>query len=149
MSGKHHIRRVVVAALLVAGVAAGIFFYWHDQPGSDYRVEIGFAAVEQAFHEQRSDFMIEVSGTVVRVLTSNRNRPQTQEFVIRLENGQSLLVVHDKRASGGVPVSVDDRVTVRGEYKWSETGGRVQNTQHDPSLERRHGFVEHKGKRYQ
>jgi hypothetical protein len=149
MSGKHHIRRVVGVALLVAGVAAGIFFYWHDQPGSDYRVEIGFAVIEQAFHEQRSDFMIEVSGTVVRVLTSNQNRPQTQEFVIRLENGQSLLVVHDKRASGGVPVSVDDRVTVRGEYKWSETGGRVQNTQHDPSVKRRHGFVEHKGKRYQ
>lgn len=93
--------------------------------------------------------MTEVSGTVVRVLSADRNRPQVQEFVIRLENGQSLLVVHDQRASGGVPVSVDDTVTVRGQYKWSETGGRVQNTQHDPSLERRHGFVEHKGKRYQ
>ena len=149
MTGKHHIRRLVVAALLAAGIAAGVVYYWHDQPGSGYEVEIGFAPVEQAFHAQRSDFMTEVSGTVVRVLSADRNRPQAQEFVIRLENGQSLLVVHDQRASGAVPVSVDDTVTVRGQYKWSETGGRVQNTQHDPSLERRHGFVEHKGKRYQ
>ena len=63
--------------------------------------------------------------------------------------GQSLLVIHDKRVAGDVPLAIDDAVTVRGQYKWSETGGGVENTHHDQSIERRHGFVEHEGKRYQ
>jgi hypothetical protein len=142
-------RRIVTGAVIAAGVVAAVVVYWQDQPGTGYEVEVGFAPLEQAFHDQRSEFMIEVSGTVVRILSTDRNQPQLQQFVIRLENGQSLLVVHDKRVAGDVPLAIDDAVPVRGQYKWSETGGSVENTHHDQSIERRHGFVEHKGKRYQ
>jgi hypothetical protein len=149
MTSAHNIRRIVAGAVIAAGIVAGIVLYWHDQPGARYEVEVGFAPLEQAFHDQRSEFMTEVSGTVVRILSADRNQPQLQQFVIRLENGQSLLVVHDKSVAGDVPLAIDDAVTVRGQYKWSETGGTVENTHHDPSIERRHGFLEHKGKRYQ
>jgi len=149
MVGKTHKIRFIWGLLVILGIVLGVAYYWHDQPGSGYEVEVGFSAVEQAFHERRTEFMSEVSGTVTRVLTIDRNNPGTQKFVMRLENGQSLLVIHDRVAAGEVPISIGDPVKVRGKYTWSETGGILQNTQHDPSIERRHGWVEHKGKRYQ
>lgn len=148
MVGKIHKIRFIWGLVVVLGIALGIAYYWHDQPGSGYEVEVGFAPVEQAFHDGRTEFMIEVSGTVTRVLTIDRKDPSTQKFVVRLENGQSLVVIHDRVKAGEVPVSVGDPVTVRGKYIWSETGGSVQDTQNDPSTERRHGWVKHKGKRY-
>ena len=45
---------VVVAISIVLG------WSWHSIPG--YRVEPGMHIVEQAFYEQRSDIMVEVSG---------------------------------------------------------------------------------------
>ena len=149
MVGKTHKIRFIWGLVVVLGIGLGLAYYWHDQPGSGYDVEVGFAPVEQAFHDRRSEFMTEVSGTVIRVLTIDPKDASAQKFVMRLENGQSLLVIHDRVAAGEVPVSIGDAVTVRGEYAWSETGGSVKDTQHDPSIERRHGWVEHKGKRYQ
>jgi len=149
MPGKRKIRHFVITALIAAAALAGVATYWHDKPGTGYEVTMGFAQLERAYHDQRSDFMAEVSGTVVRILAADPNRPRAQEFVIRLQNGLTLTVVHDKHDGGEVPAAIGDAVTVRGKYKWSETGGSLQNTQHDPSIERRHGFIEHDGKRYQ
>jgi hypothetical protein len=136
----------IVLGAVVVLVGAG--WYWQSQPGSGYTVEMGFPPLEQAYHEGQSGFMSEVSGTVVRILVDEKSDTGNQQFFIRLENGQTLLVVHDQEAAGRVPVSIDDRVTVRGEYTWSETGGILKNTVRDLSPRRRHGFIEHKDKRY-
>lgn len=149
MRRKKRYPKVIAALLGVAALIAAAWWSWQSRPGSDYEVELGFAILEHAFYDQRSGFMAEASGTVARVLAANPDDPTYQRFVIRLENGQSILIVHNQVAGNTVPLAIEDRVTVRGEYEWSETGGLLKKTHLDLSSKRRHGFVEHDGKRYQ
>ena len=146
---KKVLGRWVLTAAGVLVVLWALGWYWQSRPGSGYTVEHGFAAVEHAFYDRRSGFMTEVSGNVTRILKASKDRGGSQDFVIQLENGLSLLIVHESSASRRVPLAIGDRVTVRGEYTWSETGGTVKHTRRDLSPKRRHGFVEHDGKRYQ
>lgn len=149
MKRKKRTPKVIAAFLGVVAIVTAGWWIWQSRPGSDYEVELGFAILEDAFYDRRDGFMAEVSGTVTRVLAANPNDPTYQRFIIRLENGQSILIVHNQAAGNTVPVAIDDRVTVRGEFEWSETGGLLKNTHMDLSPKRRHGFVEHDGKRYQ
>ena len=132
---------VAVAAAILASVA-----YWHSIPG--YEVEPGYITVEEAFQGRQSDLMVDVGGRVVRLLKDDRESAQ-QRFVINLLNGQNLLIVHDLGSADRVPVSRDDEVRVRGEYEWTETGGMVHWTHRDIGPNRRHGWIDHGGNRYQ
>jgi hypothetical protein len=146
---KKNTHHWIAIALGTVAVLAAAGWYWQSRPGSGYTVELGFAPLEHAYHDQRTDFMSEVSGAVVRIVVDEKGDAPHQKFFIRLENGQTVLVVHDLEAGGKIPLAINDRVTVRGEYSWSETGGTLQRTERDLSTQRRHGFVEHEGKRYQ
>ena len=145
---KHYFRWIAILLGAIA-VLVGAGWYWQSQPGSGYTVELGFAPLEHAYYDRHSSFMSEVSGTVVRIVVDDRSEPNTQQFFIRLQNGQTVLVVHDLKGGARVPVAIEDQVTIRGEYIWNETGGILQNTERDLSPQRRHGFIEHEGKRYQ
>ena len=137
----------VIPLILVVVVVAALYWFWQSRPG--YDIEPGYSIVEQAFNGQESEVMVEVGGRIVRVLETHANRERYQEFVVRLPNGMSLLVIHDSRYADRVPLSINDEVTVRGDYMWSENGGTLRYTYRDSSPARRHGWVDHQGKRYQ
>jgi hypothetical protein len=40
-------------------------------------------------------------------------------------------------------------VTVRGEYEWSDRGGTMHWTHHDPKRWREGGWIEHRGVHYE
>jgi len=143
---KSRLRWYLAAITVLAVLAAGAW-WWQARPG--YEVEAGFAVVEDAFRSRQSSIMAEVTGTVARVLLDDKDDLRNQKFIIRLPNDQSVLVVHDQKAGRRVPVSVGDTVLVRGEYMWTETGGTLRNTQRDFSPRRLHGWIDHKGDRYQ
>jgi hypothetical protein len=145
-AGKGRLRWYLAAATVLAVLAGGAW-WWQSRPG--YEVEPGFATVEEAFRARQTGIMSEVTGTVVRIMMDDRDDLRNQKFLIRLPNDQSLLVVHDQKAGGRVPVSVGDSVLVRGEYVWTETGGTLRNTQRDFSPRRLHGWIDHEGIRYQ
>lgn len=113
-----------------------------------YEVETGVHVVEQAFYDKKSDLMVEVTGEVVRVVRPVEGNEGHQEFQMSLPNGQLLLVVRNTNARDRAPVEVQDRVTVRGDYQWSESGGVIHGAQRDYSMNRRHGWVEVDGKKY-
>ena len=138
---------IAFPAILLILVAAAIAWYWQGLPG--YEVKPGYLAVENAFHSQQTDLMVEVDGTVVRILETHELRDRYQEFVIRIENGQSVHIVHDKAYADEIPLAVGDQVLVRGEYRWTENGGTIRYTYRDRSMQRRHGWIDHKGDRYQ
>jgi len=137
---------------LYAGVITGIFLLlfaawaWQSVPG--YKMEPGIGAVEKAYHSQQSGLMVEVTGEIVRILSDDKSDLQNQKFVIRLQNGQVLLVTHDISVAETVPVSINHEVTVRGEYSWTEPGGLIHWTHRDYSVNRRHGWIEHQGQKY-
>ena len=136
----------VITTAIIIGTAVSLMagWSWHSVPG--YQVEAGNHVVEKAFYENRSDLMVEVSGQVVRVLGDGGNGMQW--FQVRTPNGQHLLVYHDYGNDEPIPLSARDQVVVRGDYDWSESGGTIRRTERDLSLERLHGWVEHKGKKY-
>lgn len=145
MANKKRTNRYAVAIALLAALI-GITLLWQSRPG--YRIEPGFMTVHDAYRYHQTGMMAEVTGTVARLLADDKDDPRNQKFIIRLTNGQSLLVLHDRVAAKPVPVKVNDTVLVRGEYQWTETGGTLRFTQRDYSARRRHGWIEHQGQRY-
>jgi len=122
------------------------WWIWQALPGNEF--EAGFWVVEEAYLNKQSGMMAEVSGPVIRVLSDEKTGVPHQKFVIQLKNGLDVIVSHEIGHSGRVPVSNKDMVTVRGEYLWSEPGGVIRLTKRDKSPQRRHGWIEHEGVRY-
>lgn len=135
-------------AALIAGTSILLIAWWAWQSVPGYNIESGYGVIEKAYVNQQSEVMVEVSGQITRLLTDNKEDLQNQKFVIRLPNGQSLLVFHNIIDAEQVPISIHDEVTVRGEYFWTEPGGMVLGTRRDNSAERRHGWIMHQGKKY-
>lgn len=135
-------------AALITGISTLLFAFlaWQSQPG--YKLEPGYGVVEQAYRNQQSGVMVEVTGRVVRILIDDTDDLQVQKFVIRLQNGRSVLVFYNFHSGDPVPVSINHEVIVRGEYSWTESGGLIQWTRRDYSTERRHGWIEHLGRKY-
>lgn len=142
--GKSSFVTTVIIIVVAVSIVAG--WSWHSIP--NYSLNPGFQSVEKAYYEKRSDFMVEVTGAVVRILSASGGGPGLQRFTIRLENGQVLQVNHEHGKTDTIPLAAHDVVRVRGEYFWTETGGTIHGTAYDPSLRRQHGWVEHNGKKY-
>jgi len=134
----------VAIALFLAFLSAA--WIWHSQPG--YELSPGNHVVEQAYHENRSGMMVEVSGKVVRLIETEKNEGSLQWFQIATPNGLRLMVAHDHGPAEPIPLKPRDEVTVRGRYEWTETGGTLRNTERDSSLSRLHGWILHDGRKY-
>jgi hypothetical protein len=143
-ASKKHSRTFTV--IVIALVLAALILVWQSRPG--YEVKSGFTALDEAHRYRQTGFMAEVDGTVARILMDNKEESRQQKFTMRLSNGQMVLVTHDQEAAGRVPVAVGDPVLVRGEYVWTETGGTLRHTQRDYSTRRLHGWIDHRGERY-
>jgi len=145
MPARKHIS-LTISLVAIAAVAAALYFAWQSRPG--YSIEPGIQAVQEAYQYRQTGLMVEVTGSVARLLRPAPEEPELQKFVLRLSNGQSILVVHRAGADSRVPARVNDNVLVRGEYVWTETGGTIRNTERDLSTQRRHGWIEYQGERY-
>lgn len=146
MAAKKKRTRLYLIGIAVIAALIGVALLWQSRPG--YQIVPGFMTVQDAYRYHQTGIMAEVTGTVARVLVADKEDTRNQKFIIRLTNGQSLLVLHDQVSGDRVPVKVDDTVLVRGEYQWSETGGTLRFTQRDYSPRRMHGWIEHQGRRY-
>jgi hypothetical protein len=139
----------VIPTAIIIGTAASLMagWSWHSLPG--YELVSGNHVVEKAFYEKQSELMVEVTGQVVRVIDNDDTFDSVQWFHIRTPGGHHLLISHDIGRGEPIPLSIPDSVTVRGRYDWSESGGTIRNTERDSSMDRLHGWVEHKGEKYQ
>lgn len=134
---------VVVIGLLGFGVASQVW-----QAPSSYNAEPGFRVLADAYVNKKSGMMAEVQGQVTRLIMDEDESAREQKFVIHAISGQSLMVTHDLSRSDRVPVATGDEVIVRGEYVWTEPGGMLIWTTRDSGSGDRHGWIDHKGERY-
>lgn len=103
-----------------------------------------------AFRDHRSGIQVTASGRVTRALTDQQGPSGPhQRFIVRLANGQTLLVENNLTVGRRVPLQTGDTVRIHGEYIWNAEGGLVHFTHHDPDRSHEGGWVEHDGVRYE
>jgi hypothetical protein len=85
--------------------------------------------------------MVSVAATVDRSLADDHEGSRHQRFLLRLDDGLSLLVAHNIDLAPRVPIEAGDRVEVRGQYEWNEKGGVLHWTHHDPDGEHEGGWI--------
>jgi hypothetical protein len=112
--------------------------------------------IARLFREKRSDTWVETRGVVERLLPDDRDTydgsDTHQRLILRTDDGINILVAHNLCTSDRVPAKPGDRLTLRGEYEWTEKGGTLHFT-HKPKFATRDatrsGWIEHAGKRYE
>ena len=112
--------------------------------------------IARLFREQRSDTWVETRGVVERVLPDDRDTADGssmhQRLIVRTDDGVNILVAHNICTSDRVPAKPGDRLTLRGEYEWTEKGGTLHFT-HRPKFATqdatRSGWIDHAGRRYE
>lgn len=101
----------------------------------------------QEHHHQRQ---ITDTGRVIKLLKDDNKGSCHQRFVLRLSNGQTLLVAHNiDLAPYLTQLKVGDTVVFSGEYIWNDKGGVLHWTHHDPKGKHAGGWLKHNGQLYQ
>jgi hypothetical protein len=97
--------------------------------------------IAELFRTRESGVMVSVAATVDRSLADDHEGSRHQRFLLRLDDGLSLLVAHNLDLAPRVPIEAGDRVEVRGQYEWNEKGGVLHWTHHDPDGEHERGWI--------
>ena len=109
----------------------------------------GAELIAQAFAEQRSDVQVSGSGKVHRTLPDDTQGSRHQRFIMKLSNGQTVLVAHNIDLAPRIPrLQRGDTVGFSGEYEYNAQGGVIHWTHHDPAGRHADGWLEHNGQRY-
>jgi len=109
-----------------------------------------YAQLAAAFENQQSNLQIQGDGIVSKILPDDTKGSQHQRFILRLTNGQTLLIAHNIDLAPRIDnLNVGDTVEFYGEYEWNSKGGVVHWTHHDPSGRHEAGWLKHNGEIYQ
>lgn len=107
-------------------------------------------AIANAFANQISSLQVSGQGIVIKVLPDDNSGSRHQRFILKLTNGQTLLIAHNidlaARVSG---LSEGDSIAFNGQYEWNEKGGVLHWTHRDPNGSHPPGWLQHQGQTYQ
>ncbi len=111
----------------------------------------GRSASEPAhFGESVDGKMVESIGVVGRLLADDNEGSRHQRFILKLANGQTLLVAHNIDLAPRIEnLKRGDKVRFRGQFEMNDRGGVIHWTHHDPRGEHPAGWLEHEGRRYE
>jgi len=145
---KKSFLRQALGFLLLACLCALYYISANTDQGS--QSPSADSAIALLFDEKASGVAVEGSGTVDRLLSDDNEGGRHQRFILRLSSGQTLLIAHNidiaPRLDG---LRVGDSVAFCGEYVYTEEGGTVHWTHHDPDGSHADGWLEWEGKAYQ
>ena len=110
----------------------------------------GVQLIERAFERKQSDLQVRASGQVIAVLADDNEGSRHQKFILKLNNGQTVLVAHNiDLAPRVVNIAKGHTVEFFGEYEYSDKGGVIHWTHHDPANKHVGGWLKHQGRTYQ
>ena len=108
------------------------------------------AQLRQAYEDRRSDLQVEGRAVVTRVLRDDLKGSRHQRFLMRTDDGLSLLVAHNIDLAPRVEgLREGDEIEFAGEYEWNDKGGVIHWTHHDPRGRHPGGWLKHNGRTYQ
>ena len=109
----------------------------------------GQQAILDAYAARRSNLMITASARVKRLLADDDVGDRHQKMILELETGHTVLLAHNIDLAPRVPANRGDQIEFKGEYEYSEPGGVIHWTHHDPAGRHEEGWIRHQGKLYQ
>ncbi|NTW70508.1 MAG: DUF3465 domain-containing protein [Chlorobiaceae bacterium] len=108
------------------------------------------AVFANAFANRLSNLQVSGQGIVIKLLPDDNSGSRHQKFIVKLANGQTLLIAHNvdlaPRVSG---LSKGDSVMFSGQYEWNANGGLLHWTHRDPDGSHPSGWLKHQGQTYQ
>lgn len=145
------------AVALVAALLLGVVTYLTNNgtlgPGRDPSAPVVAPpthTLADAVSNQLSDTQVEGRGTVSRILPDDREGSRHQRFLLRLPQGQTVLVAHNIDLAPRInALREGDTVAFYGEYEWNSKGGLIHWTHHDPAGRHVDGWLRHQGRTYQ
>ena len=86
----------------------------------------GVQLIERAFERKQSDLQVRASGVVIAVLADDNEGSRHQKFILKLNNGQTVLVAHNIDLAPRITsLAKGDIVEFFGEYEYSDKGGII------------------------
>lgn len=79
----------------------------------------GVQLIERAFERKQSDLQVRASGQVIAVLADDNEGSRHQKFILKLNNGQTVLVAHNIDLAPRITnIAKGDTVEFFGEYEY-------------------------------
>lgn len=143
-------KRIYIAAVVICALS-GIGCVNAVQPSAPNSIAVSDGnSIGRAFKDGKSNVQVEDSGEVIRLLSDDTKGSRHQRFILRLASGQTVLIAHNIDLAPKVTgLRKGDTVQFYGEYEWSEKGGTVHWTHHDPQGRHVDGWIKFKGQIYQ
>ena len=86
----------------------------------------------------------------IKVLRDDNKGSRHQKFLLKVSSNQTILIAHNIDLAPRInSISKGDTIHFNGEYEWSNKGGVVHWTHHDPNKRHVDGWLKHEGKTYQ
>ncbi len=105
--------------------------------------------LQRAWRLHQSEFQVTVTGKVIVLLSDDNEGDRHQRFIVELESGQTILVVHNIDIAPRIKkLRKKATVKVRGEYIWNSQGGLVHFTHRALYGDHPGGWVKFRGKKY-
>ena len=104
--------------------------------------------IRQARNDTNARFWLTLDATVVKKLKDDRKGDQHQKFLIKVADDITLLVAHNIDIADYVPLSVGDKIRIKGRYEWNHRGGVIHWTHYDQRNHRERGWIYYNGKYY-
>ncbi|ATO19975.1 hypothetical protein BS636_10075 [Acinetobacter sp. LoGeW2-3] len=113
-------------------------------------VDTDVARIQQAYQQRQSDIQVQGAGEVIAVLEDDNEGSRHQKFILELENGHTVLVAHNIDLALRIDnIQIGDQVEFYGEYEYSDKGGVIHWTHHDPNRKHVDGWLKYQGRTYQ
>lgn len=107
-------------------------------------------AVQQAFDRQTPHVQVQSTGQIIKLLSDDNDGTRHQRFIVRLNNGLTLLIAHNIDIAPKIPnLTLGDMIAFNGQYEWNDKGGVVHWTHHDPKGQHVAGWLNYQGHQYQ
>lgn len=154
MISKNNLNKLL-GLLLVLGFALFSYFtnnHQNQQPQERHEQSSTHVqgSIEEAFKNHQSNVQVNGSGIVVRLLKDDTNGLKHQKILLRLPQGQTILIAHNINLAPRInSLQKGDTLTFCGEYEYNAKGGVVHWTHSDPKKHHADGWLKHNGQTYQ